>query len=92
MSTKASVNHPAALLELKAMIMATLEDAPAYSRAPLYRELRNVLADLAAVDALKPKVVRDVVDDLATARARRQSKAAPRKSPAAGVKRRQGSG
>lgn len=66
-------DYEARLLALRDLLTASLDDCQPYSRAPLARQLVDVLARL---DALHPPEVTDRVDDLAAARAARRAKAA----------------
>ena len=64
------------LLALRDLLTTSLDDCPPYSRAPLARQLVDVLARL---EDLHPPEVTDRVDDLAAARAARRAKAAARR-------------
>jgi hypothetical protein len=60
------------LLALRDLLTSSLEDCPPYSRAPLARQLVDVLGRL---EALHPPEVKNRVDDLAAARAARRAAA-----------------
>jgi len=72
-------DYEARLLALRDLLTTSLDDCPSYSRAPLARQLVDVLARL---KDLHPPEVSDRVDDLAVARAARRAKAAARRAAA----------
>ena len=74
-SPKVVSDYETRLTSIRDLLEESIRSCPPYARAPLARQLVDVLGKL---EALHPPEVRDRVDDLAAARAARRADAKSR--------------